>query len=111
LLNVNGIVGIPKDIQIREYKAKNGWMLYFDVAGQSTYGKQEFSRYHVSLWVDDSEKEKALEELKPRSIFYIDHGYWIMKDKGEGRYPFPELRLKWKEFRKLETPRWYKPNR
>jgi hypothetical protein len=107
-LKTYGLVGIPRDVEVKEVQIQNGWYLTFLVSSPNPDNKQRFYRYPMRLWVPDREKEKMLERIVGGAVFSIETAHWAMKEYSGGKYPIPELQTTYRDFIKLESPLWYK---
>ena len=50
MLNCSGIVGIPKDVEVKTFDTNKGVVLYFDVVSQDI-NNDTWHRYRAKLWV------------------------------------------------------------
>jgi formylmethanofuran dehydrogenase subunit A len=105
-LHVHGLVGIPRNLQVREVQIKSGWLICFTVASPNP-GTDKFCKYPITVWVSEKDKEDFLKNLTPRAVFSIETGTWNMRESVDGKYNFPELKVNSRDFVKLVTPLWY----
>jgi hypothetical protein len=106
-LRVHGLVGIPRNVEIREVKIPSGWLLCLTVASPNA-GSGTFFRYPATIWVPDKDKDGFKESIVGGSVFSIENGEWMMKEREGSKYPIPELKLNYRDFIKLTKPLWYK---
>jgi hypothetical protein len=107
-LKCYGIVGIPKNVVVKEVLAKGGWFICFTVSSPNP-DTGTFYKYPIKIWVPDNKKEEFVADISVGSVFSIETGKWAMKEYAEGKYPIPELQVRFTDFVKLERPYWYPP--
>lgn len=103
-LKVWGLVGIPANQEIREVQTEKGYFINFKASSPNP-GQDTYYRYNVSVWVPRDRRDAFLETLKSGAIFSIEVARLTMKGKDNKTYP--EIRVKFEDFRQLKKPVWY----
>lgn len=98
MLKVHGLVGIPRDIEVEEISLKKGTLLKFFVVSQDPYHAGTFHKYPTKIWVPSDKTKEAIAIIKSNSVFWIEHGEWVMKERDDGKIGWPALSVKWNDF-------------
>jgi hypothetical protein len=101
MLTVHGLVGIPKDEEIKVYDGKRNCFFNFAVVVQDPRKQNSWHKYPVRIACPPEKKEEFMKQLNEGRVFYVDNASWSMEIKNENKIPFPTLQCYYTSFRKL----------
>lgn len=109
MLDVSGLVVIPKDPQYREVQTNAGFYLDFMVISQDRDMNNElvYHRYRANMWVPGKEIDTWRDKLQPGQVLKFAAGQWSATQKEESKFPINILKLDSRRVTPLKTPMWY----
>lgn len=93
MFKVYGLAKIVGSETIDEVKTKGGSFFNFTVTNEDSFPPYTKHRHRATLWVPEEDLGKWRQQLKPKEMFNVEGGGWIMKEYEGGKYPIPILKL------------------
>ncbi len=114
MLNVHGLVVIPKDSQLQISESQGGaCYLNFKACseGREVSGKPNISYWDCNMYVPAAKKDEWVDAIQPSSVLFVEHGTVELVTLPNLKIPLTRVRLDSNRVKQMSVPLWAKKDK
>jgi hypothetical protein len=108
MLKVNGLIVLPKDMDLREAEVGKNMVITFNACGLNPNRPDQDNKYPIEVWVPHEEVSKLKAKLKYNNRFFVS-GTWsaLEKEWNDKTVVYHKLICYYKDLNLLRPNSWY----